>query len=488
MFAVDERTVHALNVLNQMLGREWQSREADKDRGLKIAAMKIESDERELTRLNQYVVGLEKQQEEMEKEWRNLTGLEARLAKNEEDTGVVGTDAQGIVGRKKTNLAVSREGVDKRIADVNSRREQLAVDRSTWAKTIYDIAPEAYDKYRGKDYKIDAAEWDQMTKDYGLAGVDTRTGDVMTAGLRRAFEAMEAEQYAKDQAAQKMRLEERKVVTDEFEAQTDYQYKMGLLGLRQQEMAIDFATKAGKTKPDKVAIDQYKQWRDAVIGYGKTREMDIDKIATMPDVLSSAQDFGKARQAVAMEVGERVADDIDFFFVPDELEGFVDEYKDASTIKAKAEAGAKIARFLRNYGDTKDIMSDSEAEYVDMVLEGYDILNRAQSKIEQKLTDPKEFQKSVDELAGVSPDSAAALDSAAIDSLGSLLAPLTAEEDSARKAYNLEQINTMVKRDSLRTEEMLDWLSKDFQKWMDQGKVKSVRGGTKFYSKPGSMK
>jgi hypothetical protein len=53
MFAVNDSSVQALSVLNQMLAREADITEQEKNRAAGFAMEKIRSDERELTRLNE---------------------------------------------------------------------------------------------------------------------------------------------------------------------------------------------------------------------------------------------------------------------------------------------------------------------------------------------------------------------------------------------------------------------------------------------------
>jgi len=453
--AVNEQTISALDTLNQILGREWQGREADKDRGLKIAGMKIASDERELDRLNIYVSGLEKKQDEMDKEWRDLTGIQNSLNKLQEDSGIKNTDAQGLLELNKKNIAVDRGGLDERLSSVNAKRASLIDDRRIWAKTKYDIAPEAYESYRGKDYKVDAAEWDQMAKDLGFANVDTRASQVMEAGLRKSFETLEAQQYGIEQVEAKSALENRKVVADELRARTDRDYKMGLLGLQQYKASLSVGGSDGVDAPDiKQDINDYKQWRDATMGYGKTREMDVSEIAGMPDVLTSATQVSQARDAISVEVGRlfSAASDWDWQ-VPDEVQGYEDEFKDADTIEQQVAAGAKIARFLKEYGDTKDIMSDKEAKYLDVVLRGYDILNRAQSKLELQGADPKEFAVGVDELTGIEGGEIAP-ETTTLSDLAGLM-----DQSPEDIKYNLDQLNTRAERDSARTNMIPDALN-----------------------------
>jgi hypothetical protein len=409
MFAVDRGTIHALDTLNQILGRGWQSREASKDRGLKIASMKIASDERELDRLNQYAITLEAEQAENEKEFQRLSKLQRNLTKLEEESNVGNTDAKGIVEQTRSNIATSSKGIDDRLSSVQARREKLASDRKVWADTLYKVAPEAYEKYRGKDYKVDASEWEQMTTDLGIKGTDTRASQVMTAALRQSMAALEAGQYAREEDARKADLEERAADLDYAKYKSLDDYRKGLLSLQEREFGFKVAGEEGPKAPDiKSDINAYKQWRDATIGYGKTRERDIKDIATMPDVLTSATQVNQARDAIATEVGKVYVEGSDWDWnVPDELQGYEDEYKDANTLEDKAAAGAKIARFLRDYGDTKDVMDDDDAEYLDMVLRGYDILNRTQSKLDLSAYDPRESRRSIDELAGVGGPSGA---------------------------------------------------------------------------------
>ena len=489
--AVDSGTASALNALNNILSQNLQSREASKDRGLRIAGMKIASDEKELDRLNTYVTGLEEENRQMEANFTAMSGAQRALTKLEEKSGIYDTNAQGIVEKGKATLVADHEGLQGRLGEAKARRRNVLGDIASYSNVINTEAPEAYDQYRGRDYEVDATEWKQMIKDKGI-DLETRDGKLEAAALRKAFTSLEEEGFGREMEGRKFGVSQQTADASTLRADTDAWYKAGLLTQAQEQ--FEYSISGDKTaSPDITNLNQsYNQWKSAVTGYGATREMDISKIATMPKVLTTAADVSQARTALSLEAGRLFTSASDWDWnVPDILEGYEDEFKAADNIKDKAEAGAKIALYLKDYADTRDVMDDDEADYLDMVLTGWNILNKAQSKIDLAGYDPRLSGLDVDQVSGAGAVEAAA----EIDPGGELSTPKGSMADLLEitkqtqkdRDHNLQELSSMVKRGKGLEQLLPGFLSSEWDKYMQEdkkftGKAKYKR---KFYTPEG---
>jgi hypothetical protein len=331
--AVNEGTIYALDQLNTILGRQWQSREADKDRGMKIAAMKVASDERELDRLNQLVISKEKQVSELETQFEATAGVQRSLDKLEDDTGIVGSDAKGLLEQNKKTLAMDRNGLMSRLNDLNARREKVSSDIASYTSVATELAPELFSKFKGDVKKqgiregtqIDAEEWKQVQKYMGFDPDSPRTNAIAKSALQASFQKLSKEEF-------------------------DKAYKERLLDLR--GAAISAAANKGTSKDINLKgfIDRYRQRKSSVIGQSKALDLDPDEAIFLPEVDAATTDVVGALESSAHSLANFMGDKIDWSKTSGYIKDLYDDYKSKSEDGKRNEATQVALEMVRELG------------------------------------------------------------------------------------------------------------------------------------------
>jgi hypothetical protein len=329
--AVNEQTISALDTLNQILGREWQSREADKDRGLKIAGMKIASNERELDRLNQMVMSKEKQVSELETQFEQLSGVGRSLDKLQEDSGIMNTDAKGLIEKNRSNLAMDREGLLSRLDDLNSRKEGVSRDITSYSSVASELAPELFSKFKGDIKKqgiregtqIDAKEWQQIVDYMDFDKDSPRTNAIAKSSLQSAFQ---------------------KLSKDEF----DKAYKESLLNL--QQIASNRAGKGKEENTTRQFIDRYRQRRDSSLGQTKALGLDPEDAIFLPAVDAATTDVVGALESSAHSLVNWIGDKFDWLKTSGDIKDLYSAYKEKSESGNRNEATQIALELVREIG------------------------------------------------------------------------------------------------------------------------------------------
>jgi len=368
-----EGVADALGTLNQILGREWQDRQADKERGLKLTAMKIQSDERELDRLNEYVMTLEKDARDMETEFAKLTNIQTSLGKLEAESGGVRTDAQGLIEQNRTVLAADRKSLDERMIDAKSRREQVLSDLGQWSQVARSVAPEAYEEYRAADKEkglvaeaiISPEEWSSLLKDRGI-DPETREGKIATSALRSAFTALEAGRFGQ-------LLEEDKQRLAWYKARTlDDYYKAQGAGA-----GLDF----------KQFTDRYRQYKSASEGLTTRLELDPDEGIFLPSVDRASSDIYGAMDASAHSIAKFMGDKLDWSKTSGYIKDMWSEYKDLMEEGKRQEATGAALALVRELGkpgqigaelDLAGLFKTRDAEMAEYLTNSIEAINALQ--------------------------------------------------------------------------------------------------------------
>lgn len=135
----------ALEILNQMFGREWQSREADKERAHKLMSMRVQSDENELQALNRRI---ERESDEV----RRLETEHAKLTGFLKERGESGTqDAKQLAAQKLGFYEAKRSDKKNQLSELNKRAQELNVSMANFINMRDGIASGLYEKFVGAD-------------------------------------------------------------------------------------------------------------------------------------------------------------------------------------------------------------------------------------------------------------------------------------------------------------------------------------------------
>lgn len=217
--AFDNQSAGALSALTSILDKQFSAREADKNRGLSILQMKIQSDEREADRLNRQLMAMRDENSRYEQELVKLSGLQSVV----DATGRGGGSA--AVAKERQALSMDIEGMREQMAEAESRKEQLLGGLSTYYDAYNALAPEQFEKYVASG------------SDKTLSGIST-IGDDEWGQIKSEYEKSTGKPLGKSQeAALRARFD------DLGKSRFDQEYKERLLGLetwklkmRQKEM------------------------------------------------------------------------------------------------------------------------------------------------------------------------------------------------------------------------------------------------------------
>jgi hypothetical protein len=149
--AIDTRSNQALDVLLGIVQTQASKSEREKDRGQRLAEMRIQTDFRaeqnELNRLSNYRNQLMGVLERMEKQFNQSAGTLRGLDRLNKETGITTGDARSIVGKHMQVLAGDSQGLRDQIAGISTDIEKLSY-ASREFQSGKAAAVSVFDKYR----------------------------------------------------------------------------------------------------------------------------------------------------------------------------------------------------------------------------------------------------------------------------------------------------------------------------------------------------
>lgn len=359
MFAVTESSVQALDILNRMLARGEATDQADKDRAAKFAMLKVQSDERELDRLNSMVMTTQKQVVSLETEFAKMGGMRDAMGEDPKSEG------QSIAQANLYNLATDAKGARQSLTDLQSKRDQLIGNISEFSDAALRYSPNVFKEYSEQDEKKSLYQRSIITEEEWQAFKDAEDSDyteIQLRGIRAGMQGMSKEKHAM-------------LVADEKLRQTDAQIA---------------ATKAKNTQANAMSpwIDRIKQWRQSQTHLG-SEEMHGPAGGFSPsDVLTKASDFSEALFSITDELARFAEKGDDWWDTSDKLDDLFSTWRSAKAISDQdlmAAAAMGIQQHLRTPGVAKEeldyslLKSDApELQYIAHLIRGIDLYAGAQ--------------------------------------------------------------------------------------------------------------
>ena len=375
--AVNEATLSALGTLERLVEGATARREAAKDRAMRIMAMKVSSDERELDRLSNLRNRTLDHLNELTERAAQLFNVRDALNRLEEKSGVKGSDAKSIVGQDLSKLASDRGSIVKNINEMDARIKLLQQGISEYGAAIGE-APEVYRKYAGLDDEsiyeksiVDPEEWQQMITDLEKGG--RVLSEPERAAYRKVFEAMSTGEFRKLYDTERLK-----------------QYGRQLDIMAQRARATEGPEPIDRNR---MYVSNLKQQRERIIGRGRALGLDPERLATVPDVLTDPQDVSTIATSYADEISRLASKHRDWWrtgIKHRELAKLLDQYKEAAHDPDQRENVAlEIARYFqtdrkrfREALDTQKFIGKEDEDriaYLSELLRGFNIAESFQT-------------------------------------------------------------------------------------------------------------
>ena len=359
MFAVSGSSVQALDILNRMLARGEVTDQANKDRAAKFAMLKVQSDERELDRLNSMVMTTQKQVTTLETEFAKMGGMRDSMGEDPKSEG------QSIAQANLYNLATDAKGARQSLTDLQFKRDQLIGNISAFSDAALRYSPDVFKEYSEQDASkklydrsvISEEEWQAFKEGEGKGYTD-----IQLRGIRAGMQGMSKEKF--DMLAKERQL-------NQMDAQI--------------AAAKAKNAQANATQP---WIDRIKQWRQSQTHLGSEDKFGPEGGFTPSDVLTKAGDFSEALFSITDELARFAEKGEDWWETSDKLEGLFSAWKDAKSISdpdLMAAAAMGIQQHLRTPGVAKGELDYSlfkgdqeELGYIAHLIRGIDLYAGAQ--------------------------------------------------------------------------------------------------------------
>lgn len=305
-------TTETLNIIANMLQLNQASKESDKNRGLEIAKMKLQSDEAELDRIDRRMAIAEKNLMDLTKEFTTMTGIERDINDLQGESNL-SSDAKSIVGQGKGRLVDDIMAGKERIKSLQDQALEIIGDMGDYTKA-WNLSPTVLDKYRRKyssaglfqQATIGDKEWTEIQKEF------SGKGDVFLAGLRSGVS-----KYGEDRIKQLLNLR----------------------AIQQREAAA--AARAGGAQLNaftKEIVNNYKQWRDYALGMTERLDNPEEHGAIIGDIPTSSTDLHNSITGLANQITQKAIqgkDKDNFWFfqgeTPEDMKKLMADYEKAGT-------------------------------------------------------------------------------------------------------------------------------------------------------------
>jgi len=318
--AVDRGTLQTIGLLNSIIDKQANKAQRDEGRAMQLLSLRVQSDERELDRVNRRLGAMQDEVFRMERDFAKLSGVQKRVDNISASTGEV-TDAGSIVDAERTRMASDR---DSMLSEINSlaERRQALLGRAQEYYTGYNQALDKYETARQLDPSktlrdqavVSESEMaqliNQMAKDRGAP-----VSQDEIAGIKAKFQELMSGTF------------------DQLDKERNFQLR--------RKMANQKKTSGSGPNLDvlrKDVISRYRQLKSKL--EDTNREFEItDGGFMMPDVDSGATNLSEGMNALAGNLVE-MATKYNDSAIPEKYQSLMSEYKK-----------------LRNQGDTEGALS-----------------------------------------------------------------------------------------------------------------------------------
>lgn len=395
MAIASQSTLQALDFLDRALNRNFQESEAQKDRASRLMAMKVQSDENELNRLNNLVQMKSNQLADINQKFAATIGIVGKISDEQKANGIK-TDAVKLLQRKASGYADERAYQLEQLNRLDNEIQSRVNDIGLWSEAGQRIAPEMFQKYKKADKRrgineesiLSTEEMQMAFKDVfssdKYSGLDTRQQDIVKGAMLSASQGLGQDEF-------KRRYDEAILSLNQFEAATA---RMRLTG------EISSANLQASVQP---LIDEYKQKQPAVSAALKLAGYEDDSFLYNPDILTKSTSTIGAMDILATNIGD-VADELSdenpwmfglFADTSNKLSGYLKQYnaaKDANDYAAQKKAGYAIANYMATEADPSEFEGNGKKiRSLFMMTDGFNILRRIQTKLDGLEYDPNQM-------------------------------------------------------------------------------------------------
>ena len=360
----------ALEVLNQMFGREWQSREADKERAHKLMSMRVQSDENELEALNRRIERESQEVRQLETEHAKLTGFlkERNLT----------SDAQKIAGNKLGFYETKRNDKNNQLAELNKRAQELNTSMAGFINMRDSIASGLYEKFVGADKDKSLIGLSHMSPEERKAAIDHQSSLDQSVDVKLLDAALS--QYASGTSKERF----------------DMLYRQGMYNLAVKENernSLNQAAEEAQATSEQSASQFKAEWSQFSSRLKNNKWAIGDEMSgkmSIPDVNATAKSVVGALDSMAHNVAELVSDYADentaipvgwFDDVTPEVKSALDRYREAIDPEERTLASYQILREVRKLPDLSQFEDQANKEkinYLSDMLSGVNMLMNAQ--------------------------------------------------------------------------------------------------------------
>jgi len=317
--AVDRGTLQTIGLLNNIIDKQASKAQRDENRAMQLLNLRVQSDERELDRVNRRLGAMQDEVFRMERDFAKLSGIQKKVDKISASTGEV-TDAGSIVDAERTRMASDRESM---LGEINSlaERRQALLGRAQEYFTGYNQALDKYETARqldpSKTLRDQAAVSEsemaqlinQMAKERGAP-----VSQDEIAGIKAKFQELMGGTF------------------DQLDKERNFQLR------RRNANKVKAGSGPNLDVLRKDVISRYRQLKSKL--EDSNREFEItDGGLMMPDVDSGATNLSEGMNALAGNLVE-MATKYNDSAIPEKYQSLMSEYKK-----------------LRNQGDTEGALS-----------------------------------------------------------------------------------------------------------------------------------
>lgn len=399
MLAITQSSIQALDFLDRALNRNFQESEADKDRASRFVALKIQSDENELNRLNSLVQMKSNQLITLNKDFAATIGTLDKISSEQNATGIK-TDAAKLLQRKASSYADERAYQIDQLNQLDSEIQSRISDIGLWSEAGMGIAPEVFQKYKKADKRrgineesiLSPEEMQMAFKDVFSSDkynkLDERQQGIVKSAISSASQGLGQDEF-------KRRYDEATLALNQFEAQSS-------------RMKIIASTNAANLEASvQPLIDEYKQKQPAVSSALKLAGYEDDSFLYNPDILKNSTSTIGAMDILAVNIG-KVAKELSdenpaafglFSDASDRLKGLLKNYVSAdesNDYAAVKKAGYAIANYMATEADPSEFEgSGKNIRALYMMTDGFNVLRKIQAKLDGLEYDPNEMPSGV---------------------------------------------------------------------------------------------
>lgn len=395
MAIASQSTLQALDFLDRALNRNFQESEAQKDRASRLMAMKVQSDENELNRLNNLVQMKSNQLADINQKFASTIGTVEKISDEQKANGIK-TDAVKLLQRKASGYADERAYQLEQLNRLDNEIQSRVNDIGLWSEAGMRIAPEMFQKYKKADKRkgineesiLSPEEMQMAFKDVfssdKYSGLDVRQQDIVKGAMLSASQGLGQDEF-------KRRYDEAMLSLNQFEAATA---RMRLTG------EISSANLQASVQP---LIDEYKQKQPGVTAALKLAGYEDDSFLYNPDILTKSTSTIGAMDILSTNIGDVAKELADEYagMLPfggdasDDLRKYLDAYTTAKSnndYAAQKKAGYAIANYIADEGSPAEFEGNSKkigALY--RMVDGFSILKRIQTKLDGLEYDPNQM-------------------------------------------------------------------------------------------------